>query len=393
MDPPSSLGYVALGAGEVFFYTNNDTQSTTISGPVGTRISLYDLNPNVDRSDTTYVRGLNVIASVKDGQATYYHYNAHGDVVQLTDSTGALVKNYEYDAFGVEENAAEGDTNPFRYCGEQFDAETGNYYLRARYYTPGAGRFTQEDPIRDGLNWYAYCAGNPVVFVDPSGLEWGALRDFVTDVEEILIPPDFAHDPYIFSGSGTDGRVTVQVGDGYDRRTGTFYFDGRVEFRIHRGNDTEVVEGIAQNVNGHLYMERTDFYRAMGIDYVDATVRYTVSEAEVKVKDFVVGAFAAAAAGHIEGETSSYIIGYALGEWGMSFFEEAGEYKGHAIYAEIYNPAAGNYRTMATKEKYVWTCEAEQPGYWKQTYGPVTNFNGYRFDSVVDYLKTHPYER
>ena len=192
MDPPSSLGYVALSMGPVYFYTNNDTGYTTISGPVGTRIVLYDLDPNATQSDVTYVRGLNLIASVKDGQATYYHYNAHGDVVQLTDSTGALVKNYEYDAFGVEENADEYDANLFRYCGEQYDAETGNYYLRARYYTPGVGRFTQEDPIRDGLNWYTYCAGNPVVFVDPSGQK--------------MLKPSFASSSYTEFYSRTIGE-------------------------------------------------------------------------------------------------------------------------------------------------------------------------------------------
>ena len=31
-------------------------------------------------------------------------------------------------------------------------------------------RFTQEDPAKDGLNWYAYCGNNPVNFVDPWGL-------------------------------------------------------------------------------------------------------------------------------------------------------------------------------------------------------------------------------
>ena len=45
-------------------------------------------------------------------------------------------------------------------------------YLRNRYYDAGVGRFTQEDPAKDGGNWYSYCGGNPVNFIDPSGMEY-----------------------------------------------------------------------------------------------------------------------------------------------------------------------------------------------------------------------------
>ena len=38
-------------------------------------------------------------------------------------------------------------------------------------YDPSTGRFINEDPIRDGLNWYVYCENNPVMFVDPWGLK------------------------------------------------------------------------------------------------------------------------------------------------------------------------------------------------------------------------------
>ena len=61
------------------------------------------------------------------------------------------------------------DTNPYRYAGEYYDLETGFIYLRARYYDPTLGRFISEDPICDGINWYSYCAGDPVNFVDPWG--------------------------------------------------------------------------------------------------------------------------------------------------------------------------------------------------------------------------------
>ena len=47
---------------------------------------------------------------------------------------------------------------------------TQQYYLRARFYNPVIGRFTQEDTYYgDGLNLYQYCQANPVGYVDPSG--------------------------------------------------------------------------------------------------------------------------------------------------------------------------------------------------------------------------------
>ena len=60
--------------------------------------------------------------------------------------------------------------NPFRYCGEYYDDETDLIYLRNRYYDNQTGRFITEDPIKDGLNWYAYCGNNPINNIDPLGL-------------------------------------------------------------------------------------------------------------------------------------------------------------------------------------------------------------------------------
>lgn len=123
-----------------------------------------------------YLRGVNLIACDRDNLMQYYLFNAHGDVVERTDQNGTTLKNYDYDAFGVEQNPETLDTNPFRYCGEYFDREADTLYLRARNYSAANGRFDGEDPVRDGLNWYGYCGGNPVRFVDPSGLTpWAQL--------------------------------------------------------------------------------------------------------------------------------------------------------------------------------------------------------------------------
>ncbi len=66
--------------------------------------------------------------------------------------------------------------NPYQYVGElgyythYMAPELGLLQLGVRFYDPETGRFTQIDPIQDGVNWYAYAGGNPMSWVDPSGL-------------------------------------------------------------------------------------------------------------------------------------------------------------------------------------------------------------------------------
>lgn len=51
------------------------------------------------------------------------------------------------------------------------DAETGLYYLSARFYDPELGRFTQEDDwLTEGPNLYIYCKNNPVLFPTHPGI-------------------------------------------------------------------------------------------------------------------------------------------------------------------------------------------------------------------------------
>ena len=56
------------------------------------------------------------------------------------------------------------------YTGKFFDKTTNLYYFNARWYHCELGRFTTQDPARDGVNWWAYCGGNPITYVDPTGL-------------------------------------------------------------------------------------------------------------------------------------------------------------------------------------------------------------------------------
>ncbi|WP_341479314.1 RHS repeat-associated core domain-containing protein [Clostridium gasigenes] len=88
----------------------------------------------------------------------------------ITDKGQRIKNEYCYDAFGNVLDSKEDVHNRITYTGQQFDGITQQYYLRARFYNPVIGRFTQEDVYRgDGLNLYAYCGNNPVGYCDPSG--------------------------------------------------------------------------------------------------------------------------------------------------------------------------------------------------------------------------------
>ena len=102
----------------------------------------------------------------------FYHANEQGSVLALSNASGALAETYLYSPYGeLGFEAALG--NPYLYTGRRYDPETGLYYYRARMYSATMRRFLQPDPIgyAGGMNMYAYVGNNPVMYVDPYGLD------------------------------------------------------------------------------------------------------------------------------------------------------------------------------------------------------------------------------
>ncbi len=104
------------------------------------------------------------------GVLTYYHADGLGSVVKRSNHGGAIVHEYQYDAWG---NVETGEAEPgYAFTGREWDPETALYYYRARYYDARSGRFLSSDPMgfKAGINHYTYAESDPVLWKDPSGL-------------------------------------------------------------------------------------------------------------------------------------------------------------------------------------------------------------------------------
>ncbi len=105
----------------------------------------------------------------------YYHPNHLGSTAFVTDNNATITQGFLYAPFGeitTEYNINFGNNviPKYSFNAKELDEETGMYYYEARYYAPPV--FTSRDPLFEKYFWmtpYAYCANNPVKYVDPSG--------------------------------------------------------------------------------------------------------------------------------------------------------------------------------------------------------------------------------
>jgi RHS repeat-associated protein len=134
-------------------------------------VAEYDVSGNLLRR---YVHGSGIDEPLVkyEGAGTtsksWYYADHLGSVVANADGAGTASATINYGPFGDA-----GSTTPgrFGYTGQQYFAPLGLYHYKARFYSPGLGRFLQTDPIGygGGINLYSYVGGNPISRRDPRG--------------------------------------------------------------------------------------------------------------------------------------------------------------------------------------------------------------------------------
>jgi RHS repeat-associated protein len=136
------------------------------------------LNENGPDGNIDFQYGLSLLSGSSSGSEQFYQADGVGSTANVTDTTDTLQATYTYDPWGRLLNPVDplGTTDKFKFAGEALDAQTGLYYLRARYYDPTVGQFISRDP-RGGTtgfplsrNRYAYALANPLRYTDTLGL-------------------------------------------------------------------------------------------------------------------------------------------------------------------------------------------------------------------------------
>ena len=180
----TSITFPDISTNSFSYYPDGRRLSKTAKS--GTKINyFYDgFNALVDTDSggTTVARytsglGIDDWVSMDGGGSSYYYLkDGLGSVTGLEDVGETVVGTYQYDAFGVIKSETGAVVNPYRFTGREYDAESGLYYYRTRYYDAGVGRFITKDLYRGAisqpkdLHRYTYVGNNPICWVDPLGL-------------------------------------------------------------------------------------------------------------------------------------------------------------------------------------------------------------------------------
>jgi RHS repeat-associated protein len=218
-DGDGNLSSMSAGSQTSTYTFNDANQLVATSTPAGTSTSQYDAlgfrvatsaNGQVNRYviDPTglgnvvgmydakggliahFAYGPGLVSRVDaSGGASYFDFDALGSTAGLSGSNGHYQNLYRYLPYGGLVGASEAVANPFQFVGQAgvMTDQSGLEFMRARFYTSGAGRFLSQDPLGlagDQINQYEYIMNNIIYSIDPSGL--CVKQDYVDKLTSLL---------------------------------------------------------------------------------------------------------------------------------------------------------------------------------------------------------------
>ena len=117
------------------------------------------------------------------GNYHYYMLDYQGNVRQVVDVQGNVIEQNDYYPYGglFGESASR---QSYKYSGKELETMNGlnTYDFHARPYYYPVLQFHSPDLLSENTPWlspYLYCAGNPIMYIDPTGMEcwWSQMWD------------------------------------------------------------------------------------------------------------------------------------------------------------------------------------------------------------------------
>ena len=146
--------------GEVVLYTTDESGNVTCHNIIGPQNNIIATIRCENENEHSY----------------FYNKDIRTSVSNIIDENGQAIASYKYGDYG--KTTKVGNLNFYNeicYTSGVYDELTGLYYFNSRYYNPDTATLITQDSYRGEIdsyetwNLYAYCGGNPINYVDPSG--------------------------------------------------------------------------------------------------------------------------------------------------------------------------------------------------------------------------------
>jgi RHS repeat-associated protein len=186
----------------------------------------------------------------------YHHTNRLSSADYTADLSGEVRSWADYDTWGVAQAGVKHDlnlavlTDTAAYTGYTYDQVLDVYFAQYRFYDPNSRRFTSEDPLRSGRNWYAYVGNDPMNFVDP----WGLREVILSEIAEAF---------------------GAKVSWDSFAKNATVTFDGR-SFLYTSVNDSDAA--YLNESDNRMYIDNKVFLEQWGLSYSESQLQYDLNK-------------------------------------------------------------------------------------------------------------------